>query len=172
MRDVAAWAARLTRAVVAALRGRDLALHAAAVTFYGGIALVPVGLLTIRLAALLGGADRLAGGAGLRRGRRDPHRLQTGDALDFWRVEEIIPGELLRLRAEMRLPGRGLAGDVAQPVNAGRSRYRQRAVFLPRGLAGHAYWAAVWPFHAVVFGGMARNIARTAEREPERAQPA
>jgi uncharacterized protein YbjT (DUF2867 family) len=111
-----------------------------------------------------GWLDRLAGGVGLRRGRRHPHRLHTGEALDFWRVEEIVPGELLRLRAEMRLPGRAWLEMRAQAVDAHRSRYRQRAVFLPRGLAGHAYWAAVWPFHAVVFGGMARNIARAAER--------
>jgi uncharacterized protein YbjT (DUF2867 family) len=109
-----------------------------------------------------GWLDRLVGGAGLRRGRRDPHRLHIGEALDFWRVEEIIPGELLRLRAEMRLPGLAWLEMRAQPIDSGHSRYRQRAVFLPHGLAGHAYWAAVWPFHAVVFGGMARNIARAA----------
>ncbi|MET7746931.1 SDR family oxidoreductase [Micromonospora sp. NPDC005367] len=109
--------------------------------------------------------DRLIGGVGLRRGRRDPHRLQIGEALDFWRVEEIEPGKLLRLRAEMRLPGRAWLEMRALPTDGGRSRYRQRAVFLPRGLAGHAYWGAVAPFHAVVFGGMARNIARGAERE-------
>ncbi|MEU4676883.1 SDR family oxidoreductase [Micromonospora sp. NPDC023737] len=109
--------------------------------------------------------DRLIGGVGLRRGRRDPHRLQVGEALDFWRVEEIEPGKLLRLRAEMRLPGRAWLEMRALPADGGRSRYQQRAVFLPRGLAGHAYWGAVTPFHAVVFGGMARNIARGAERE-------
>ncbi|MEV4813736.1 SDR family oxidoreductase [Micromonospora avicenniae] len=108
--------------------------------------------------------DRLIGGVGLRRGRRDPHRLQVGEALDFWRVEEIEPGRLLRLRAEMRLPGRAWLEMRALPADGGRSRYQQRAVFLPRGLAGHAYWGAVTPFHAVVFGGMARNIARGAER--------
>jgi hypothetical protein len=111
-----------------------------------------------------GWLDRLVGGVGLRRGRRHPHRLHVGEALDFWRVEEIVPGELLRLRAEMRLPGRAWLELSVQPADAGGSRYRQRAVFLPRGLAGHAYWAGVWPFHAVVFGGMARNIARAAER--------
>ncbi|GAA1806630.1 SDR family oxidoreductase [Luedemannella flava] len=112
-----------------------------------------------------GWLDRLAGGVGLRRGRRDPQRLMVGEALDFWRVEEIVPGSLLRLRAEMRLPGRAWLEMRAEPEN-GRARYRQRAVFLPHGLAGHAYWAMVWPFHAVVFGGMARNIATAAEREP------
>ncbi|HYN94254.1 MAG TPA: SDR family oxidoreductase [Pilimelia sp.] len=111
-----------------------------------------------------GWLDRLVGGVGLRRGRRDPHRLFVGEALDFWRVEEIVPGELLRLRAEMRLPGRAWLEMRATPGPDGGSRYRQRAVFLPRGLAGHAYWASVWPFHAAVFGGMARNIARGAER--------
>lgn len=111
-----------------------------------------------------GWLDRAVGGVGLRRGRRDPHRLYVDEALDFWRVEEIVPGELLRLRAEMRLPGRAwLELRVAPDGNSG-SRYHQRAVFLPRGLAGHAYWAAVTPFHALVFGGMARNIARGAEQ--------
>jgi uncharacterized protein YbjT (DUF2867 family) len=108
--------------------------------------------------------DRLVGGVGLRRGRRDPHRLRVGEALDFWRVEELEPAQLLRLRAEMRLPGRAWLEMSVEPAGEGRSRYRQRAVFVPRGLAGHAYWAAVWPFHAIVFGGMARNVARTAER--------
>lgn len=110
-----------------------------------------------------GWLDRLIGGVGLRRGRRDPHHLQVGEALDFWRVEEIVPGELLRLRAEMRLPGRAWLEMRAEPAGEGRSRYVQRAVFLPHGLAGHLYWGSVFPFHAVVFGGMARNIARGAE---------
>ncbi|WP_433126885.1 SDR family oxidoreductase [Micromonospora sp. CA-240977] len=113
-----------------------------------------------------GWLDRLVGGVGLRRGRRDPHRLQVGEALDFWRVEEIVPGELLRLRAEMRLPGRAWLEMRVLPSDGGRSRYQQRAVFLPRGLSGHAYWGSVAPFHALVFGGMARNIARNAEQAP------
>ncbi|MCG5439296.1 SDR family oxidoreductase [Micromonospora foliorum] len=114
--------------------------------------------------SIRGWLDRLVGGVGLRRGRRDPHRLQVGEALDFWRVEEIVPGELLRLRAEMRLPGRAWLEMRVLSADDGRSRYQQRAVFLPRGLAGHAYWKSVAPFHAVVFGGMARNIARNAEQ--------
>ncbi|MGC4867876.1 SDR family oxidoreductase [Micromonospora sp. DT53] len=116
--------------------------------------------------SIRGWLDRLVGGVGLRRGRRDPHRLQVGEALDFWRVEEIIPGELLRLRAEMRLPGRAWLEMRVLPAGGGRSRYQQRAVFLPRGLAGHAYWGSVAPFHAAVFGGMVRNIARNAEQTP------
>ncbi|MEW1775291.1 SDR family oxidoreductase [Streptomyces sp. NPDC086777] len=111
-----------------------------------------------------GVADRLVGGVGLRRGRRDAHRLRVGDSVDFWRVEEIEPGRLLRLRAEMRLPGLAWLEMHADTDDAGRTRYRQRALFHPHGLLGHAYWWSISPFHAVVFGGMARNIARTAER--------
>jgi uncharacterized protein YbjT (DUF2867 family) len=111
-----------------------------------------------------GWLDRLVGGVGLRRGRRDRHRLQVGEALDWWRVEEIVPGTLLRLRAEMRVPGRAWLEMTASPDGEGRSVYRQRAVFLPRGLAGHAYWLSVLPFHGIVFNGMARNIARSAGR--------
>ncbi len=118
-----------------------------------------------------GWLDRLVGGVGLRRGRRDPQHLHLGEALDFWRVEEIIPGHLLRLRAEMRLPGRAWLEMRAIRTAPAHSRYAQRAVFLPRGLAGHAYWAAVWPFHAVVFGGMARNIARTAVKDSAASRP-
>jgi uncharacterized protein YbjT (DUF2867 family) len=110
-----------------------------------------------------GWLDRALGGVGLRRGRRDPDEIFVGEALDFWRVEEIEPGRLLRLRAEMRLPGRAwLELRVADGPTG--CRYQQRAIFLPRGLAGHVYWRAISPFHAVVFGGMARNIAGAAER--------
>ena len=112
-----------------------------------------------------GWLDRLVGGVGLRRGRRDRHRLRVGEALDWWRVEEIVPGSLLRLRAEMRVPGRAWLEMSASADGDGRSIYRQRAVFLPRGLAGHAYWASVLPFHGLVFNGMARNIARGAESD-------
>ncbi|MFT2015761.1 SDR family oxidoreductase [Streptomyces sp. 796.1] len=125
--------------------------------------------------AVRGWLDRLVGGAGLRRGRRDAEHLRVGDALDFWRVEAIEPGRLLRLRAEMRLPGLAwLEMRVDQEPETGRTRYRQRAIYHPRGLLGHAYWWAVAPFHALVFGGMARNIAGAAAREAPRgpAEPA
>ncbi|MGW5530814.1 SDR family oxidoreductase [Streptomyces xanthochromogenes] len=118
--------------------------------------------------ALRGWFDRLVGGVGLRRGRRDAHRLIVGDSLDFWRVEEIERGRLLRLRAEMRLPGLAWLEMSVEATGAGRSRYRQRAVFHPRGLLGHAYWWSVSPFHAIVFGGMARNMAKAAEAESGR----
>ncbi|MFJ8586711.1 SDR family oxidoreductase [Streptomyces sp. NPDC093595] len=115
--------------------------------------------------AVRGWLDRLAGGVGLRRGRRDAARLRVGDSLDFWRVEEVEPGRLLRLRAEMRLPGLAWLEMRAETDGQGRSRYRQRALFHPHGLLGHAYWWSVSPFHAAVFGGMARNITRAAEGE-------
>ncbi|KOU17677.1 MULTISPECIES: SDR family oxidoreductase [unclassified Streptomyces] len=118
--------------------------------------------------AVRGWLDRLVGGVGLRRGRRDAVHLRVGDSLDFWRVEEIERGRLLRLRAEMRLPGLAWLEMYAEDDEEGRTRYRQRALFHPRGLAGHLYWWSVSPFHAAVFGGMARNIARTAEADGER----
>jgi hypothetical protein len=114
--------------------------------------------------AVRGLLDRLAGGVGLRRGRRDPRHLLMGDALDFWRVEAIEPGSLLRLRAEMKLPGLAwLELSVGQDPD-GLTTYRQRAIFRPRGLAGHAYWRSISPFHGVVFGGMLKNITAAAER--------
>jgi uncharacterized protein YbjT (DUF2867 family) len=114
-----------------------------------------------------GWLDRLSGGVGLRRGRRDPQALHVGEALDWWRVEKLDahPGQryLLRLRAEMKVPGDAWLEMVVEPGPDGGSTYRQRAVFVPRGLLGHLYWWAVSPFHAAVFGGMARNITSTAE---------
>ncbi|MGC5533814.1 SDR family oxidoreductase [Streptomyces sp. SR-10] len=118
--------------------------------------------------AVRGWLDRLVGGVGLRRGRRDAQRLRVGDSLDFWRVEEIAPGELLRLRAEMRLPGLAWLELSVRRDDRGRTVYGQRALFHPRGLFGHAYWWSVWPFHSVVFGGMARNIAEAAAAEEKR----
>lgn len=115
--------------------------------------------------------DRLAGGAGLRRGRRDPNRLRVGESLDFWRVEELEPGRLLRLRAEMKLPGLAWLELGVDRGGEGRPVLVQRAIFHPHGLAGQAYWWGVKPFHGVVFGGMLRNIALAAERglaEPAR----
>lgn len=93
-----------------------------------------------------------------------------GESLDFWRVEEIEPGRLLRLRAEMRLPGLAwLEMYVEQgEEGTGGTRYRQRALFHPRGLLGNMYWWSVSPFHALVFGGMARNMAEAAGKRTSR----
>jgi hypothetical protein len=107
-----------------------------------------------------GWMDRAVGGVGLRRGRRDPDRLRVGEPVDFWRVEALEPGRLLRLRAEMRLPG---LAWLELTVDEKPTRLGQRAIFSPRGLGGHLYWWAVAPFHGIVFGSMSRNIARAAK---------
>ncbi|MFI7676269.1 SDR family oxidoreductase [Actinophytocola sp. NPDC049390] len=112
-----------------------------------------------------GWIDRLVGGAGLRRGRKDPRRLHTGEALDWWRVERLDRPNLLRLRAEMRVPGRAWLELSAEHGENGGSVYRQRAIFEPHGLAGHVYWKSIAPFHDIIFGGMARNITGAAEHE-------
>jgi uncharacterized protein YbjT (DUF2867 family) len=103
--------------------------------------------------------DILAGGAGLRRGRRSPDRLVVGDTVDFWRVEAFEEGRLLRLAAEMKLPGRAwLQFEVA--ASRGGSKITQTSMFDPVGLPGLFYWYALWPFHSSIFGGMLRGIAR------------
>ncbi|MDP2014799.1 MAG: SDR family oxidoreductase [Actinomycetota bacterium] len=116
---------------------------------------------------LRGLQDKLIGGVGLRRGRRDPNTVMIGEPLDFWRVEEREYPSLLRLRAEMRLPGRAWLEFRVSAKEDGGSTLRQRAVFAPRGLAGHIYWWAVAPFHAFIFPPMARGIVEHAESTPE-----
>ncbi|HKU29391.1 MAG TPA: SDR family oxidoreductase [Arthrobacter sp.] len=108
-----------------------------------------------------GWLDKLSGGAGLLRGRRHPHRLAVGEAVDWWRVEKIERGKLLRLRAEMRAPGRAWLELSVEP-DGGGTLYRQRAIFFPKGLSGRLYWLAVLPFHSLIFPAMSRNIARAA----------
>ncbi len=110
-----------------------------------------------------GWLDKLTGGAGLLRGRRHPHTLATGEVVDWWRVERIDRGKLLRLRAEMRAPGRAWLELSVEPDGAG-SRYRQRAIFFPKGLSGRLYWLAVLPFHSLIFPAMARNITTAAQK--------
>ena len=126
--------------------------------------------------AVRGQIDRLVGGVGLRRGRRHPDVVYVGESIDFWRVEEVRPGELLRLRAEMRVPGLawlelGIRSDPAPAPDGQPGRIDtvlvQYALFHPRGLAGHLYWWSVLPFHGIVFGGMVRNIAQAAERRAQ-----
>lgn len=106
--------------------------------------------------------DRVFGGPGLRRGRRNPNDLSVGDPLDWWRVEEIEDLKLLRLRAEMRLPGLAWLELIVDTDDEHRTVFRQRALFHPHGLLGHLYWFAIKPFHGIVFGGMQRNIAAAA----------
>jgi uncharacterized protein YbjT (DUF2867 family) len=109
--------------------------------------------------AARGWSDRLVGGVGLQRGRRSAVKLNTGDVIDFWRVEAMERGHSLRLRAEMRLPGRAWLELQVEPRDAGGSTYRQRAVFFPHGLSGRLYWWSLVPFHGVIFTGMASRIA-------------
>ncbi len=106
--------------------------------------------------------DKVVGGVGLRRGRRSATRLNTGDALDFWRVEAIDRGSFLRLRAEMKVPGRAWLEMRVGATGDGGSVYDQRAVFFPRGLGGRLYWFAILPFHGAIFNGMANRITATA----------
>jgi uncharacterized protein YbjT (DUF2867 family) len=110
--------------------------------------------------------DVALGGVGLRRGRRDQERVFVGETIDFWRVEERRDRELLRLRAEMRVPGLAWL-ELGVGDQDDETTYVQRALFHPRGLLGHLYWWSVAPFHGIVFGGMARNIARAAQQLDE-----
>jgi uncharacterized protein YbjT (DUF2867 family)/uncharacterized protein YndB with AHSA1/START domain len=116
-----------------------------------------------RLWQLRGLLDRLAGGVGMRRGRRSPDELRPGDALDFWRVEAIEPDRLLRLRAEMRTPGPAWLQFEVTPQSGGGSLLTQTAYFQPHGLAGLAYWYGLYPIHQSIFSGLAQAIARRAE---------
>lgn len=107
---------------------------------------------------LRGFADRLVGGVGLRRGRRDPNLLQVGDAVDFWRVEELIRPKLLRLRAEMKMPGLAWLEFAVEPdAETGGTILTQVAIYAPKGLLGHLYWWLVWPMHGLVFPSMAKT---------------
>lgn len=113
---------------------------------------------------LRGLADLLVGGPGLRRGRRDPQHLVAGDALDFWRVEAVVPNQLLRLLAQMKLPGRAWLQFEVEPCGPGRCRIRQTALFDPRGLGGFLYWYVLYPVHCLIFAGMLRGLVRAAGR--------
>jgi uncharacterized protein YbjT (DUF2867 family)/uncharacterized protein YndB with AHSA1/START domain len=110
--------------------------------------------------------DRLVGGPGLRRGRRDPAELLPGEAVDFWRVEAVEPPRLLRLRAEMKVPGAAwLEWTVEPEPGGGGSRLVQTATFAPRGLAGALYWYGLYPVHRPIFSDMVRAVARRAEAQ-------
>jgi uncharacterized protein YbjT (DUF2867 family) len=112
---------------------------------------------------LRGFLDLLAGGIGLRRGRSHPIELEEGDALDFWRVEAIEPNRLLRLRAEMKVPGRAWL-QFETTAAPGGTEIRQTAIFDAFGLFGLVYWYALYPLHRLIFAGMLRGIAALAEK--------
>ncbi len=116
-----------------------------------------------RLWYLRGVLDRLVGGIGIRRGRRSATELRVGDAVDFWRVEAYRPYELLRLRAEMKLPGLAWLQFESLPREGGGTTLRQTAFFEPRGIFGYLYWFSVSPFHALIFGNMAERIIAEAQ---------
>lgn len=119
---------------------------------------------------LRGILDRLLGGVGLRRGRRDAFDLRVGEALDFWRVEAFEPGHLLRLQAEMKLPGRAWL-EFEVTAGEGSSTIRQTAIFDPLGLLGLAYWYSLYPLHRMIFAGMLRALVRAAEEKGRRRGP-
>ncbi|MHC4414296.1 MAG: SDR family oxidoreductase [Planctomycetota bacterium] len=118
---------------------------------------------------LRGALDRLVGGPGLRRGRRDPKRVSYGDALDFWRVTAVEPGRQLQLRAEMKLPGEAMLMFEIEPAagEPDRARLVQTARFKPKGLLGLVYWYLVVPLHGIVFEGMFRGIREMAVKLQE-----
>jgi uncharacterized protein YbjT (DUF2867 family) len=116
--------------------------------------------------AVRGWLDLLVGGIGVRRGRRHPTALRIGDVVDFWRVEALEPNRLVRLRAEMRLPGDAWLEWRFDPEGDG-TRLCQRALFRPRGLFGRAYWYAVAPFHRFIFRPLATTLVARAEAEAE-----
>lgn len=111
-----------------------------------------------------GAMDRMVGGVGFRRGRRHPSLLRVGDPLDFWRVESWDPPRLLRLRAEMRVPGRAWLQFEVAPIEGGsKVLLQQTAFFEPKGLWGLAYWYSLYPVHRIIFSGMINEMVRQAE---------
>lgn len=112
---------------------------------------------------LRGVMDQIAGGPGLRRGRRHPQELLEGEAVDFWRVERLQRPRLLRLRAEMKVPGRAWLQFEADPIDENRTTLTQSALFEPKGLLGFLYWWSMYPIHLFIFSDMVRAVGRDAE---------
>lgn len=112
---------------------------------------------------LRGWLDKLAGGVGLRRGRRHPDQVWVGESLDFWRVEAVEPNRQLRLRAEMKLPGKAWLEFQSIPQPDGMTLLVQNAYFAPRGLSGFLYWYLLYSIHSFIFSGLIRRIAQRAE---------
>ncbi|MBL8132033.1 MAG: SDR family oxidoreductase [Anaerolineae bacterium] len=115
---------------------------------------------------LRGLLDRLVGGVGLRRGRRHPTEVRVGDALDFWRVEAVEADRLMRLRAEMKVPGLAWLQFKAEPLEDGGTRLTQSAFFAPKGLFGLLYWYGLYPLHSLIFSGMVRKLAQRSLEQP------
>ena len=111
--------------------------------------------------AFRGWLDKLVGGVGLRRGRRHPDEIRAGESLDFWRVEQVEQNRLMRLRAEMKLPGKAWLQFESAP-EGGQTLLTVTAYFAPHGFFGFAYWYAMWPFHKFIFDGLTRGIASRA----------
>jgi uncharacterized protein YndB with AHSA1/START domain len=107
--------------------------------------------------------DRLIGGVGMRRGRPDREGLLEGDALDSFRVEQVQPGRLLRLRAEMKLPGAGWLQFEAKPAADDTTRLIQVVFYAPRGILGLLYWYVLYPVHRLIFAGLLRRLSGLAE---------
>ena len=112
--------------------------------------------------AIRGFMDQMIGGVGLCRGRRDPDELRVGDALDFWRVDAVEPGLLLRLRAEMKVPGKAWLQFQVAPRDDGQTLLSQTAFFASKGLMGWLYWYALYPLHGLIFSGLINQIAQRA----------
>lgn len=112
--------------------------------------------------ALRGWFDKAIGGVGIRRGRRHPDEIWAGESLDFWRVEAVEPGRLMRLRAEMKVPGKAWLQFESAPQNDGKTLLTETAYYAPKGFWGFVYWYAMWPFHAFLFNGLIRRIAARA----------
>jgi len=107
--------------------------------------------------------DRLLGGVGMRRRRRDPNELRVGDVLDFWRVVQVEPVRRLTLLAEMKLPGRAVLEFQVEALDERRSRLTTEARFHPAGTLGLLYWYSLAPVHPRIFRGMTRMLVARAE---------
>jgi len=111
--------------------------------------------------AFRGWIDKLIGGVGLRRGRRHPDEIRTGESLDFWRVEAVEKNRLMRLRAEMLVPGKAWLEFESTPQD-NKTLFTVTAYFDSHGLSGFLYWYAMWPFHTFLFDGLTRRLASRA----------
>ncbi len=145
---------------------RQIVVRAPAAQVFGvlqGLGGKPGWLYANFLWQIRGWLDRCLGGVGMSRGRTGGAALRAGDGVDFWRVEEVAPGEKISLRAEMKLPGRAWLQFALLPQSRERTLLRCYAWFEPRGLAGEFYWGLLYPIHVMIFRGMVRAIARKSE---------